>query len=105
LPVRIQKALAVVDYLRNEVRMLGAVSVGPIDMGTQVMSVARVGPPQFGTNRHSAKLRRPHRRHIDRRIQGAVSLRRFAGTELKMQGGSSTDSGGLFKGRVGQRKA
>jgi hypothetical protein len=43
--------------------------------------------------------------HIDRRIQGAVSLRRFAGTELMMQGGSPTDSGGHFKGRVGQRKA
>jgi hypothetical protein len=45
LRVRIQKALAVVDYLRNEMRMLGAASVGPIDMGTQVMSVVRVGPP------------------------------------------------------------
>ena len=30
--VRIQKALAI-DYLRNEMRMLGAASVGPIDMG------------------------------------------------------------------------
>ena len=34
-----------------------------------------------------------------------VSLRRFAGTKLKMQGGSATDSGGLSEGRVGQRKA
>jgi hypothetical protein len=42
LRVRIQKALAI-DYLRNETRMLGAASVGPIDMGTQVISVARVG--------------------------------------------------------------
>jgi hypothetical protein len=33
------------------------------------------------------------------------SLRKFAGTEFKMQGGSPTDSGGLFEGRVGQRKA
>ena len=37
--------------------------------------------------------------------KGGVSLRRFAGTKLKMQGGSPTDSGGLFEGRVGQRKA
>src|SRR5262245_7054501 len=43
LRVRIQKALAI-DYLRNEMRMLGAASVGPIDMGRQVTSVARVGP-------------------------------------------------------------
>ena len=40
--VRIQKALAI-DYLRNVMRMLGAASVGPVEMGTQVMSVARGG--------------------------------------------------------------
>jgi hypothetical protein len=44
LRVRIQKALAI-DYLRNEMRMLGAAKVGPIDMGMQVMSAARVGLP------------------------------------------------------------
>ena len=67
---RIQKALAI-DYLRNEMRILGAASVVP----------------------------------IDQRIQGAASLRRFAGAKLAMQGGSPTDSGGLSEGRVGQRKA
>jgi hypothetical protein len=34
LRVRIQTALPI-DYLRNEMRMLGAASVGPIDMGTR----------------------------------------------------------------------
>jgi hypothetical protein len=34
-----------------------------------------------------------------------VSLHRFAGTKLKMQGGSPTNSDGLSEGRVGQRKA
>jgi hypothetical protein len=43
LRVRIQNALAI-DYLRNEMQMLSAASVGPIDMGRQVKSVARVGP-------------------------------------------------------------
>jgi len=57
LRVRIQKALAI-DYLGNEMRMLGAASVGPIDMGTQVMSVARVGLPHFCTKRTSANLLR-----------------------------------------------
>jgi hypothetical protein len=38
LRVRIQTVLPI-DYLRNEMQMLGAASVGPIDMGTQVMSV------------------------------------------------------------------
>ena len=64
-------------------------------------TLARGGPP----HRTEFVSKRSARRHIDRRIQGAVSLRRFAGTELKMQGGSPTDSGGHFKGRVGQRKA
>jgi hypothetical protein len=44
LRVRIQKALAI-DYLRNEMRMLGAASVGPIDMSRQGISVARRSPP------------------------------------------------------------
>src|SRR5262249_29081281 len=60
LRVRIQKALAI-DYLRNEMRMLGAASVGPIDMGTQVMSVARVGLLHFCTKRTFANLLRSHR--------------------------------------------
>jgi hypothetical protein len=37
-----------IDDLRDERRMLAAASVGPIDMGTQVMSVARVGPTHRG---------------------------------------------------------
>jgi len=45
-----------IDDLRDERRLLGAASVGPIDMGTQVMSVARVGPPHFCTKRTSANL-------------------------------------------------
>jgi hypothetical protein len=68
-------------------------------------SAARLGPPHPRAHRNPANLLRTHRRHIDLRIQGAVSLRRFAGTELKMQGGLPTDSGGHFEGRVGQRKA
>ena len=60
----------------------------------------RTTPPQ-----HATQFCQSSPGHIDRRIQGAVSMRRFAGTKLKMQGGSPTDSGGLFEGRVGQRKA
>src|SRR5262245_33889359 len=37
LLVRIQKTLPI-DYLRHEIQMLGATSVGPIDKGTQVIS-------------------------------------------------------------------
>ena len=40
LRVRIQKALAI-DYLKNEMQMLGAASVGPIDMGTCEPTVDR----------------------------------------------------------------
>jgi hypothetical protein len=49
--------------LRDERRLLGAASVGPIDMGTQAMSVARVGPP------HSARIGTPPicGGHIDQR--------------------------------------
>src|SRR5262249_17260707 len=83
LRVRIQKASAI-DYLRNERRLLGAASVGPIDMGTQVMSVARVGPPHLRGHRNFANLLRSHRharasrspqraedRHTDTRFQTA----------------------------------
>jgi hypothetical protein len=61
------------------------------------MSVARVG-------RHTeVSSGRSVRRvgHIDRRIHGAVSLRRFTGTKSKIQGGSPADSGGLSEGRLG----
>jgi hypothetical protein len=62
LRVRIQKALAI-DYLRNEMRMLGAASVGPVDMGTQVMSVARVGQSHRAEhhNTNATRCFRPER--------------------------------------------
>jgi hypothetical protein len=53
--VRIQQALAI-DYLRNVMQMLGAASIGPIDMGTQMKSVARVSLPHFCSKRTSANL-------------------------------------------------
>jgi hypothetical protein len=34
-----------------------------------------------------------------------AALRRLAGAEFMVQGGSPTDSGGLSEGRDGQRKA
>jgi hypothetical protein len=34
-----------IDELEDARRLLGSASVGPIDMATQAMSVARVGPP------------------------------------------------------------
>jgi hypothetical protein len=60
LGVRIQQALAI-DHLRNEMRLLGAASVGPIDMGTQVMSVARRFEPLL----HEAHFRQSASDHID----------------------------------------
>jgi hypothetical protein len=59
LPVRTPEALAI-DDLRDERRLFGAVSVGPYDMDTQVMSVARGDPPQYCTERLSAELLQTH---------------------------------------------
>jgi hypothetical protein len=51
-----------IDDLRNEMRMLGAGSVGPIDMGTEVMSVASVGPPDCPPDRSAdANVHAPRR--------------------------------------------
>jgi hypothetical protein len=47
-----------IDDLRDERRLLGAASVSPIDMGTQAMSVARVGQSYLCTKRTSGNLLR-----------------------------------------------
>jgi hypothetical protein len=85
LRVRIQKALAI-DYLRNDLRMLGARSVGPIDMCGHVMSVARVGPP-VSARKATARILSGH---IDRRSrdparsmqQTAITQSAFLSTSL-----------------------